>query len=451
MDESKLQADLAAKDAGVTNTINQMLGSLQQADVPQDASVTAAPQISQPDAAQQVAHDATQQVAPAAPASAPDATQQVVRDPTTGTTTVSAPPAFDVLKAVPRDAVRGMFSNQAVQPVETPQTAEPADTPIAEPENMGEKAKNAWAELRSRERALRQVAADRQKQIAELKEAQEKFQRERTQMADALKKKDDELKASTERLGKLDLSGSLEFRQRYDQPLGQAVANLDAVIHDEIEGADSEEEVAKIRDFIVRGSDTDFQEYIAGLPVDAQGSLIEKRRTCLELAAQRQQALDRWQDTRKGLTASAAQQNAADAALARQRYAEDAIRFNAAELPPDRRAYVLTDSAFGEDVANANEEFKAFMQTATDEEMARAAYLGHLMPSMNRALLLALKEAREYQEALYVQRGVMRPSVRASTPEAPKPVPPPAVPKTVEQMNADSEAKIAAAIAPLLH
>ena len=399
MEDNPQDSSIAQKEAAVSATFDAIIGSLQGRDVqapvePQDPQVP----VEQPAPAQ----PPTTPAAPAAP-SQPAAPAQPTA-PAQPAAQLSAP------GVVTREQLHGMFSNPKVQPAEvSAASAVPPDDPIAEPENMGDKAKNAWAELRSRERALRQAVSERQKQIDELVTAQEKFQQERTQLAEALQKKDDELKKANDKLGKLDLSGSIEFRQRYDQPLQQSVANLDQVIHDTIEGADSPETIEKIRQFIVRSDDNAFQEYIAGLPVDSQGALIEKRRTFIELYAQRQQAIEKWQETSKGLTATAAQQNAADAALARQRNAEAAIRFNMVELPQDKRAYVLTDAEFGEDVRNANEEFKAFMQTATDEEMARAAYLGHLIPSMNRALLLALKECREFQEALYVQRGILRP------------------------------------------
>ena len=440
MEDNPQDSSIAQKEAAVSATFDAVIGSLQGRDVqapvePQDPQVP----IEQP--------------TPAQPPATPAASTAPSQPPAPVQPTAPAQPAAQLSApgVVTREQLHGMFSNPKVQPAEvSAASVVPPDDPIAEHENTGDKAKNAWAELRSRERALRQAVSERQKQIDELVTAQEKFQQERTQLAEALQKKDDELKKANDKLGKLDLSGSIEFRQRYDQPLQQSVANLDQVIHDTIEGADSPETIEKIRQFIVRSDDSAFQEYIAGLPVDSQGALIEKRRTFIELYAQRQQAIEKWQETSKGLTATAAQQNAADAALARQRNAEAAIRFNMVELPQDKRAYVLTDAEFGEDVRNANEEFKAFMQTATDEEMARAAYLGHLIPSMNRALLLALKECREFQEALYVQRGILRPQTRAATPEAPRPVVPPATPKTPEQMEAESQARIAETLAPLM-
>ena len=334
MEDNPQDSSIAQKEAAVSATFDAIIGSLQGRDVqapvePQDPQVP----VEQPAPAQ----PPTTPAAPAAP-SQPAAPAQPTA-PAQPAAQLSAP------GVVTREQLHGMFSNPKVQPAEVSATsAVPPDDPIAEPENMGDKAKNAWAELRSRERALRQAVSERQKQIDELVTAQEKFQQERTQLAEALQKKDDELKKANDKLGKLDLSGSIEFRQRYDQPLQQSVANLDQVINDTIEGADSPETIEKIRQFIVRSDDNAFQEYIAGLPVDSQGALIEKRRTFIELYAQRQQAIEKWQETSKGLTATAAQQNAADAALARQRNAEAAIRFNMVELPQDKRAYVLTSS-----------------------------------------------------------------------------------------------------------
>ena len=342
-----------------------------------------------------------------------------------------------------------MFSHKPVEPVEGAAAAElPPETPIAEPEHMDEKARNAWVESRNREKQLRQFISSQKHQIEELTGKQSEFQKERDDLTKALKERDDQLKEANEKLGKLDLSASVEFRKRYDQPLQQAEANLDTTIHDAIDGADTPEQIAQIRQYIL-GDDTQFSEYISGLDIDTQGKLIEKRRTFIELSAQREQALKDWQTTARGLTDASARQDAAEHALARSRAAEAAVRRNTTELPANLRPYVTTDEAFADEVKTANDAFAAFMSTATDEEMAAAAHLGHFIPAMNRALMLALEHAREAEEELLRIRGIRNIPTRTARPPAPPPAPPP-VPPTAEGLEKQTLRQIEDTLSPLM-
>jgi len=376
--------------------------------------------------------------APAAPAPAPEP----AADP-------NEPPAYTV-EPTKADTLRGMFSRKPVDPAAPPAQSDlPPDTPIAEPQNMDARARNAWVESRNREKQLRQFATQQKQQIEALTAKQDEFQKERDDLAKALKERDDQLKAANEKLGKLDLSGSVEFRKRYDQPLQQAEANLDTEIHDAIDGADTPEQIARVREYIL-GDDTQFQEYISGLDVDTQARLIEKRRTFIELSAQREQALADWQSTSRGLTDAAARQDAAERTIMRQRNAEAAIRRNTTELPAELRPYVVTDEDFADEVKTANEAFQAFMTTATDEEMAAAAHLGHFVPAMNRALMLALGEARQAQEELYRMRGIRNIPTRSSSPA--RPAPKPAVPAkpTVASLEDQAMQGIEGMLSPLM-
>lgn len=348
------------------------------------------------------------------------------------------------------DTLRGMFSRKTPEPVSPGNIEVPPDVPIPEPENMDDKARNAWVESRNREKQFRAILAQQKRQIEELTGKQSEFQRSHDDLARALKERDDQLKAANEKLGKLDLSGSVEFRKRYDQPLQQAEANLDAAIHDAIEGADTPEQIAQIRNYVLTGDDRQFQEYIAGLDVDTQGKLIEKRRTYKELSAQREQALADWQATSRGLTDAAAREDAAQRTITRQRNAEAAVRRNTTELPENLRPYVVTDDGFADEVKNANEAFTAFMQTATDEELACAAHLGHFVPAMNRALMMALRECREAQEELYRMRGIRNIPTRTATPSAPRPVAKPPAKPTVESLEKQAMDGIEGALSPLM-
>ena len=354
------------------------------------------------------------------------------------------PPATPEPPTLPADGptteaqLKSMFSDPAPDAApEEPKAELPPDAPIAPPEGLDERAGNAWAQLRSRERQVRQFAEEQKRTIEELRKRQEQVDRERSQLADALKAKDDELKAQREKAGKFDLSASTEFRQRYDQPLQQAEANLDAVLVDGIVGTDTPEGLARVRRSVM-SDDATFRRYISELDEGLQDRIRSKRQALLETQAEREAALKDWETTSRGLSRTAAAESVADKLLARQRLAEAAEQFNLQATPVSQRPLVLTDSFFADDVATANKAFKDFMQTATDEQIARAAHMGHLVPTMQRALVYALNQARQYQEAYYAVRGIAKPGSFATSGAAPAV---PAPPKPVAQDVSPVEAK----------
>lgn len=323
---------------------------------------------------------------------------------------------------VTSDMFAGMFDDPTA-PSGTPPAEDPVlpSDEVAPPENLTERGRNAWGELRHREKQAREFAERLKGDIARMKEAQNQFNSEREQFVNALKAKDDELTALKSKVGQMDLTRSNEFKERYDQPLAQAEANLDAVIFDEISGSDTPEGLARIREAVL-APDDQFHKFISRLGTDAQIRLTDKRREYMNVKAERALALENWETTSRSLTEQSAQENAAERAMVRKRHADAAIAFNTSTIPLEYRPLVLTDEFYVDDVSTANKAFADFMQTATEEKIARAAHLGYLMPVMSRALAQALAQARQYQEQYYVARGLMKPGM--ATTSAPPKLPP---------------------------
>lgn len=357
-------------------------------------------------------------------------------------TPVSQEPKPYTVSAAPttEEQLKGMFDDPKPDQPEAPRPADvPDDTPIPEPEHMDEKQGNAFAQLRFREKQLRQVIEEQKKQLEAMKEAQAKLGNERNQIAEALKTRDDELKAQREKAGKLDLSASVEFRKRYDAPMQQAEANLDAVLTKGIVGTDTPEGLAETKKYIM-ADDATFRKYISELDEDLQDKIRSKRQALLEVQAERDAALKDWETTARGLSQTAAAESVADKLLARQHLAEAAEQFNLQATPVEKRPLILTEAYFADDVALANKAFKDFMQTATEEQIARAAHMGHLVPAMQRALVYALGQARQYQEAYYAIRGIAKPGSFAAPGSVAAPAAP-VVPKATPQPVSPIEAK----------
>ena len=344
---------------------------------------------------------------------------------------------------VSADSVKNMFSDESVKPTEAREISLPADVQVEQPQNLDDRAGNAWAQLRAQKNELRRIAEEQQKQLEAYKAKERQFEAQRKQLSEALKERDDELKAKNDRIGQLDLSQTPEFKKRYDVPLVQSRVNLDSCISKYILTS-SKEDVDEARDMIL-GSDEQFMDYVSELPPEAQNELQVRRQAMFDQYAARSRALQEWQATSRGLTVSSADENAAAASLRRSQLADDAITFSTQRIPVQNRALVLNDPFFADDVKTVTETYKDFMQTATDEQIARSAYMGHLVPVMNRALATALDQLKEYQNAYYTMRGLTRPGAFAAPQQAPKPVvpvsaTPPAQPKLTPAQQADAEA-----------
>ena len=350
-------------------------------------------------------------------------------------------PAKLHVEPVTAAGMKGMFEDPSVTPTDDKPAGLPPDEEVPPPAEMDEKAGNAWAALRQQKNELRHIAEEQNKRILAFAEKEAKFEAERKQLTDALHAKEAELKEKTDRLGKLDLTQSVEFRKRYDEPVALAEASLDASIQKLIV-ADTPEAVAAARNAIL-SDDAAFRDYVAELPPEAQNELQVRRQALLDQEAARQQAIDNWVATSGGLSSIAAEENAAERSLRRSKAAEDAIAFSTQRMPADRRAMVLNDAYFADDVKAATDAFKDFMQVATDEQIARSAYLGHLVPVMNRALATAISELKEFRDAYYAVKGLAKPGTFAVGAPPPRvaPTPPaPAQPKLTPAQQADAEA-----------
>ena len=407
--EENLSPDVISKEAAVQQSMESAFAALQggQPQVPQAPEAPAAP------------------AAPVALNPAPEPEPKTVQLSTEPTTEAQ---------------LKGLFADPTPdKPATAPKTELPPETPIAPPEGLDERAGNAWAQLRNREKQLRQFAEEQKRLLDEQKELQAKLESERNQLAEALKAKDDELKTQREKAGKLDLSASVEFRKRFDQPMQQAEANLDAVLVKGIVGTDTPEGLAEVKKYIM-ADDATFRKYISELDEDLQDRIRSKRQSLLEVQAERDAALENWEATARGLSQTAAAESVASKLLTRQRIAEAAEQFNLQATPVEKRPIILTDPYFADDVALANRAFKDFMQTATEEQIARAAHMGHLVPTMQRALVTALSTARQYQEAYYAVRGIAKPGSFAAPGSSSVPAAP-AIPKPAQPEVSPIEAK----------
>lgn len=318
---------------------------------------------------------------------------------------------------------------------EAPKTGEkvqlPLDTDVPDPEDLQtDKARNAWQELKSREKALRAAAVELQRRLDEAVKQGSLVASERAQFAEELKTRDDRIKSLEDELGKLSLEHRPEFRDKYDKPMTDLLGQVVGVLTDSVNA-----EADKINDIardLMDASDADFNKMVGQLPASVQGSLLDKRRAYNTLADARDHAVAEWRTTQAGVEEVSSQQQIAQRAERRRDMAEYAIRFAKEITPPEKRLPIFAENTYSEDIAAADQAFRGFMQEADEGQLANAAYRGMLTPVLVRQIALLAEAVDQWRSAYEQSRGLRHPSVSAIRIRSEEPAP--SVPKEVSPL-----------------
>ena len=359
-------------------------------------------------------------------------------------TPVQQPPA---LPALPQEPPKPMVSTEPVSQLDiasmfkTPTTEAPPppaqlppDTPVEAPPEIehNERAKSAWEILRNRERESRHLAESLKTQLEQTSRQAGAVAEERAKFADELKSRDDRIHELEDELGKLSLEHKPEFRHQYDEPMEKIAQSFREALKDAAEIDDGN--LAETAKKLLSMNDSDFNRMVAQLPATAQGSLWDKRREYVGIATARSNAIAEWRTAQAGVAATDAQRQVIQNTERRRTLAEQAIDFTNTQLPQDRRPSVLSEATYKEDVDSANQQFRGFMQVASDDELARVAYQGFLVPVMQRQVAFLAEALGKWRDAYYAIRGAGAPPalpmrVQTQTPAEP---PAPVAPKVTE-------------------
>lgn len=354
------------------------------------------------------------------------------------------PPA---LPALPQEPPKPMVSTEPVSQLDiasmfkTPTTEAPPppaqlppDTPVEAPPEIehNERAKSAWEILRNRERESRHLAESLKTQLEQTSRQAGAVAEERAKFADELKSRDDRIHELEDELGKLSLEHKPEFRHQYDEPMEKIAQSFRDALKDAAEIDD--DNLADTAKKLLSMNDSDFNRMVAQLPATAQGSLWDKRREYVGIATARSNAIAEWRTAQAGVAATDAQRQVIQNTERRRTLAEQAIDFTNTQLPQDRRPSVLSEATYKEDVDSANQQFRGFMQVASDDELARVAYQGFLVPVMQRQVAFLAEALGKWRDAYYAIRGAGAPPalpmrVQTQTPAEP---PAPVAPKVTE-------------------
>lgn len=267
-------------------------------------------------------------------------------------------------------------STDQVDPTAT-QEAAPAEPPSDHPFTEDEKRAHAFANLRYENKQLTG-------QVSELKKAYEaeqaKLAEEARKAQETARQLEEERRARVEveeALGRANLAESKEFKARFDSRQDELTHKLANVIADKTEMSDP----VKAEDFarkLMVASEADVLHAIDNLPSYVQGSIYNLVQEGRQVSAERDEALTNWRATQTGLSEAEARQRAADLSLRRQEIAGRAVAAVAGsnQIP----AFFVNEPEFVELRNKRLEETRAFIQTASEDDLANAAVEGMMAP-----------------------------------------------------------------------
>lgn len=305
--------------------------------------------------------------------------------------------------------IGSMFKTATTDAPVSPPPLPPDDQVQAPPEiEQNDKAKSAWEILRNRERESRHRAEALQAQLENISKQAGAVAEERAKFAAELQARDDRIHELEDNLGKVDLASKPEFRHQYDDKMEAVSESFSNALYDAAQ-IDDEQVLASTVKKLLTVNDSEFNRLVSELPATAQGSLWDKRREYRNISAARENAIAEWRTTQAGVVKADEQRQVVVHAQRRRDLAEQAIDFTNTKIEPQHRPSILSESTYKQDVDSANQQFRGFMQVANDDEIARVAYQGFLMPVVQRQVAFLADAVNKWRDAYYAIRGAGAP------------------------------------------
>lgn len=391
--------------------------------------------------------------APAAPPADPPADpppQPAVTPPAPVLAPTPAPPPppaprpFDPTSVV--DRFTKPVSELAPAAVPAAPAAPPASpVPEAPPAEAGHKPDErqayTWARLRSERNAFEaDLKAERQK-LADFEAEKQKLAEEKAALAEEVQKAKREAESLSETVGKLNLAESPQFKQKYGQKAAEIEAKLAAHLT-RFARVPQGEAAAKARELIsmdpsaLSDATADMHPSVAGMILTLAGDMAA-------LSEARDQELANWRSVAANMGVQEARDTVVRSAEQRLSLANSALEAAALAGNP---VYTSTDPQAKEISASLVEAFKGFAQTATDEQLMRAAAEGFTTSYLVDALNAQAEEIGRLRDSLATRDRAALPPMFAY-PGAGDPPPPPPAPTAAPAKAADSPESFARASA----
>lgn len=303
---------------------------------------------------------------------------------------------------------------------------------IDPPQNLDERQNHAWAAMRAQMAESRRQAEEFRQKYNGVVDSAKQYQAEKVEFGNKLNAKDARIKELEDELGKIDLSRSPEFKQRYDAPISGIRDEISKLL---VANGYEEAQSTQLAEQIVLTESAKVPEMLTQLPTHVQGMIMIHAQNADKLWGERDQALQNWKQSAEGLAAVAERGSAVVNAQHIAQLAEKAIA-TAKGLPVDQLApafQVTDDQQFIADRDAQEQKFKAWVQSAPEEQKYVAMFEGFMAGKTYEMLQQTWLENQQLKGLLYQRGRLGTPPVY---PVRSAPPAPPAPPKPVEQTTA---------------
>lgn len=387
----------------------------QQAAAPEVAAVPQpAPQPAQPPAPQ-----------PAQPPAA--ALPEPVRPP--------PPRVFDASSVADRFTKPVAELTAAPAPAAQPPAAT-SPVPEAPPAEAGHKPDErqayTWAKLRSERNAFEADLRTERQKLAEFEAEKQKLAEEKAALAEEVQKAKQEAESLSETVGKLNLAESPQFKQKYGQKAAEIESKLASHLT-RFARVPQEEAARKARELIAMDP-SDLSDATAEMHPSVAGMVLTLAGDMAALSESRDQELANWRSVAANMGVQEARDTVVRSAEQRLALANDALEAAVATGNP---VYTATDPQAKEVSASLVEAFKGFAQTATDDQLMRAAAEGFTTSYLVDALNQQAEEIGQLRDMLASRDRASLPPMFAAAGGYMPPAAPPA-PTASPSKSADS-------------
>lgn len=301
---------------------------------------------------------------------------------------------------------------------------------VAAPQNMNEQQNHAWAAMRAQSNANRRQAEEFRGKYNQLVESTKKFQEERTTFGEQLNAKDKRITELENEIGRMDLTRSPAFQQKYDAPIQSLCAEIAQTL--EANGRSKEDADALARE-VLSVDRSQVPDLIAQLPTHVQGVIMVKAEQADQLFSARDSALADWRSSAEGLAAVQERGDSLIAAQHSDKMAEAALGI-IRSMPPESKppAYQVVDPAFAADRDAQEHKFRAWVQQAPEEQKYAAMLEGFMAPKTYEMLNQVMLENRQLRQVIASRGRLAAPPVAAAPAYVQPVVQPPPRPPTVQ-------------------
>jgi len=296
-----------------------------------------------------------------------------------------------------------------------------------------------WAKLRAEHDQFRKEAAELKQQMESVAEEKRKIAEEKALIESERQKALQERDTYAEKLGKVSLAESPEFQQRYDAKIGEVQGKLAA---DLLKYTGLKEDEAGQQAYALLNADPkQLTELFKDNP-QMLGRVMTRVEEAAALFQQRDVELQNWRETSASLGIQHAQEQVIRSTESRRQWADLAIDIAKQSGHPIFSAVEGDWKKVADEVAQAAH---GFVQTATEEELTRAAVEGFANPYLYDAFNQVMEENRQLRDRLEGGFRMSSPPLFPYPGEQPRqPAPPPPPPNVVEVVRPDSPDAFAA-------